>query len=270
MKKSYYGYLFSHLLLMAVMVLNPLHSSAWQDQGSFEEGVKWYEQRAAEADSFRAKPEYINNAIDAFEQALQEDDHYEQAGLYLLKSYYFKGMFLGLDKSEEKDVFDKGRDVGEKLEERFPKAVEIKFWYAANIGRWANVHGFVSSATSGVAKTLRSLCEEIISLDKEYQGGGGYRILAQVHFHSPKIPILMGWPSDKKALELVKKAMDIAPAHPTNRLLYAELLMNFDRYEEARKHLEYLLEFQPRPDALIPDRYVKHRALQLLKENFKA
>ncbi len=269
MRKSYYRYLFSYLLLMAVMVLNPLHSSALQGQGPFEEGMKWYEQRAAEADSFRANPEYINNAIDAFEQALQEDDHYEKAGLYLLKSYYFKGMFLDLDEDNQKNVFEKGRDLGEKLEERFPKSAGIKFWYAANMGRWAKVHGFVKAATSGVAKKVRTLGEEIIDLDKQYQGGGGYRILAQAHFHSPKIPILMGWPSDKKALELVKEAMDIAPDHPTNRLLYAELLMSFDRHEEAREHLEYLIEFQPRPDALIPDRYVKHRASQLLKERFE-
>ena len=78
----------------------------------------------------------------------------------------------------------------------------------------------------------------------------------------------MGWPSDKKALELVEKAMDIAPGHPTNRLLYSEILLSFDRKQEARKHLEHIMEMEPRPDFVIPDRYVKYRAEQILKGSF--
>lgn len=255
-----------YLLFLAAILMNPFHSLS--QQSSFEEGKKWYDQRAAEADSFRADPQYIENAIDAFEKVLQEDGAHEQASLYLLKSYYFKGMYLGLEREEQKKVYDKGRDLGDKAENRFPESVEIKFWYGANLGRWAKVHGFVASATSGVAKTLRSLSEEIISLDEKYQGGGGYRILAQVHFHSPKIPILMGWPSDKKAKELIEKAMNISPEHPTNRLLYAEILISFDRAEEARKHLDYLLQKEPRPETVIPDRYVRYRAGELLKNHY--
>lgn len=254
------------LFILSTVVSFPF---SLQAQGSaFEEGMKWYERRAAEADSFRAAPKYINNAIDAFEKAYARDHNPEQAGLFLLKSYYFKGMFLGLDEDGQKEIYDKGRELGEKLEERYPEAVEIKFWYAANLGRWASVHGFVSAATGGVAKKVRNLGEKIIALDKQYQGGGGYRILAQAHFHTPKIPLLMGWPSDKKALELMEKAMGIAPGHPTNRLLFSEILMSFDRKEEARKHLEHIMQMEPRPDYLIPDRYVKYRAQQLLRQEF--
>lgn len=250
-----------------VFIFAPIYSQA--QNNPFKEGMKWYEQRSAKADSFLAEPEYINKAIDAFEKAYEQDVNRKQAGLYLLKSYYFKGMFLGLDNNRQKEVFDKGRDLGEKLEERYSDMVEIKFWYAANLGRWAKVYGFVAAATSGVAKKVRRLSEEIIELDKQYQGGGGYRILAQVHFRSPKIPLLMGWPSDKKALELAKKAMEIEPAHPSNRLLYAELLMNFDRKQEARKHLEFILKMEPRPDHLIPDRFIKHKTEELLNSSFE-
>lgn len=251
---------------VATFAVHPICVQA--QSNSFQEGMKWYEQRAAEADSFRADPKYINNAIEAFENAYDEGHNSAQTGLLLLKSYYFKGMFLGLEEGQQKDIYDKGRDLGEKLVDRYPDAVEIKFWYAANLGRWAKVHGFMAAATSGVAKKVRRLGEEIIELDKQYQGGGGYRILAQAHFHSPKIPILMGWPSDEKALELVKKAMNIAPEHPTNRLLYSEILISFDRKQEARRHLEHIMDMEPRPDFLIPDRYVKYRARQLLQQNF--
>ena len=267
MRKSHFFRPHHLFCIICTLAIIPLSLQA--QSSHFQEGMKWYEQRAAEADSFRAEPGNINKAIEAFEKAYEQDEQPRQAGLFLLKSYYFKGMFLGLDEGSQKEIYDKGRDLGKKLEERYPETVEIKFWYAANLGRWAKVHGFVAAATSGVAKKVRNLGEEIIALDKQYQGGGGYRILAQAHFHAPKIPLLMGWPSDREALELVEKAMEISPEHPTNRLLYAEILMSFDRKQEARKHLEYIMKMEPRSDYLIPDRYVKYRAEQLLQKSFE-
>ncbi len=262
-----YRRIFIFLIMAVVLALSPFLLKA--QQNSFEEGMEWYRQRATQADSFRAEPQYINRAIKAFEEAWEEDVRPREAALYLLKSYYFKGMYTGLDDDGEAEVYDRGRDLGEKAASRFPESVGIKFWYGANLGRWAETHGFLASATSGVAGTLRSLCKDIIELDPEYEGGGGYRILAQVHFHTPKIPLVMGWPSDEKALELVTKAMKIAPEHFTNLLLNAEILLKFDRKEEAREQLLRIKALQPAPPTLIPDRYVQYRARKLMSREFE-
>lgn len=253
----------SLVTIISVIVYNPVHA-----QNPFEEGKEWYQQRAAEADSFRANPKYINNAIQSFEEALQKEIQLEQTAEYLLKSYYFKGMYVGLDKEEQKDVYDKGKNLGERMMDRFPKSVPIKFWYSANSGRWSDVNGFWAAATDGIAKKLRNVCRDIIKLDPKYQGGGGYRILAQVHFYSPNIPLVMGWPSDDKALELVEKAVEIAPEHPTNLLLYAQILLEFDRSGEAQDYLNKILQQEPRSSNLVEDRYVQYRAKKLMKEHF--
>lgn len=237
-------------------------------QNAFQRGQQLYQERAAQADSFRAQPANINKAIDAFQTALNNNTNAQEAAAYLLQSYYFKGMYTGQSTEEQKKIYDNGVRMGEKMMARFPKSVPIKFWYGANIGRWADAHGFVKAATSGVAKKLRRVCKKIIDLNPQYQGGGGYRILAQVHFYSPNIPLVMGWPSDDKALELVEKAMNIAPNHPTNRMLYAQILLEFDRDKEAKKHLQYILDMQPRPSHTVEDKYVKHRSRQMLKNEF--
>lgn len=255
-------------VLLVICICGGL-SSRSVAQRPFEEGKKWYDLRAAEADSFRAKPEYIEKAILAFENALQNDIRTVETAEYLLKSYYFKGMYLGLNKKKQKQVYDKGKQLGERMMERYPGSVPIKFWYSANSGRWADVHGFIAAATSGTAKKLRSICQDIINLDPEYQGGGGYRILGQVHFYSPNIPLIMGWPSDKKALNLLKKAIQIAPEHPTNLLLYARILLRFDRSEEAKPYLSEVLALEPRSTNLVEDRYVKDRARKLMDEHFE-
>lgn len=237
-------------------------------QNTFERGKIFYEQRAANADSFRAHSTNISKAIEAFQQSLDQDIHPKQSAAYLLRSYYFKGMYTGLSENQQQEIYDKGRTLGEAMMERFPDSVPIKFWYSANLGRWADTHGFVKAATSGTAKKLRRICKDIIKLDPEYQGGGGYRILAQVHFYSPSIPLVMGWPSKDKALELAEKAMDIAPKHPANRILYAQLLLEFDRPDEARRQLNYILDMELRDTHLVEDRYIKHRSRQLLNEHF--
>ena len=237
-------------------------------QTPFERGKKFYQLRHANADSFRADVTNINKAIEAFQTSLDKDINPEKSAAYLLRSYYFKGMFGRLSQSEKQETFDKGREIGERMMEEYPQSAAIKFWYGANIGKWADVHGCVKAATSGIAKKLRDVCKDIIKLDPQYQAGGGYRILAQVHFHSPRIPLVLGWPSDNKALELVEKAMNIAPDHPTNRMLYAQILLEFDRTEKARKHLQFILDLDMRPTHVVEDRYLKHRSRELLSKHF--
>lgn len=256
----------SVIFVVIVLSLTLYSESAGQD--IFENGKTFYQQRDVKADSFQADTEKINKAINAFNKSLDQNINPEESAIYLLQSYYFKGMFTGISEEEQKEVYEEGRSLGEKMMDEFPDSAPIKFWYGANIGRWAKVHGFLKAATSGVAKKLRQVCKDIIELDADYQGGGGYRILAQVHYHAPNIPILMGWPSDEKALELIEKAMEIAPEHPTNRMLYAEILLEFDRNKEAKKHLQHVLDMTPRPTHTVEDQYLKHRSRLLFDEYF--
>lgn len=258
----------NHLMLIVLFVSGSGNFLYLQAQNPFAEGKKWYQQRSVEADSFRAKPKYINNAISSFQEALDKQVQVEQSAEYLLRSYYFKGMYLGLTKDQQKAVYDQGKELGERMMDEFPRSAAIKFWYAANSGRWADVYGFWAAARDGLAGKLRDICQEIIEIDPEYQGGGGYRILAQVHFHSPKIPLVMGWPSNEKALDLVQKAVELAPDHPTNLLLYAQILLKFDQDKKARTQLQAILDLGPRPDYLVEDRYVQYRARQLLAEHY--
>ncbi len=255
-----------HLLLGVLPLL--ILASTIQGQDLFDRGKKFYHQRDANADSFRADPTNINRAIDLFEAALDQDINPKESAAFLLRSYYFKAMFTGLSEDQQKDVYDKGRNLGERMIDRYPDSVPIKFWYAANIGRWADVHGFLKAATDGISKKLRRVCEDIIEKDPKYQDGGGYRILAQVHFYSPNIPIVMGWPSKDKAFKLVQKALKIAPGNPTNKMLYANILLEFDRNEEAKEQLQEIIRITPRASHTVEDRYVQYRSQKLLEEHF--
>lgn len=270
MRRFYHLHLsFGQITLLLTWGIFPLlFASTIHAQDLFEHGKKFYDQRDAKADSFRADPVNINRAIDLFEAAVDKNINPEESAAYLLRSYYFKAMFTGLNEDQKKDVYDKGRVFGEKMIDRYPDSVPIKFWYAANIGRWADVHGFVKAATNGISKKLRRVCEDIIEKDPQYQDGGGYRILAQVHFYSPNIPIVMSWPSEEKAMELVEKALEIAPQNPTNKMLYANILLEFDRKEKAKEILYEISRMTPRDSHVVEDRYVQYRSQKLFEEHF--
>jgi len=265
-RASNFTYGISTLILSGILLLSPF--SVLKAQNSFELGKKFYQERSAHADTFRADPTNINKAIKAFNESLSKHNHAIESAIYLLKSYYFKGMYVNMPQKEQKEIYDKGADLGEQWLKKYPQSVGIKFWYAALLGHWAKIHGFVASATHGISEKLRRISKDIIRIDSTYQGGGGYRILAQVHFYSPKIPFFMSWPSDDKALKLIKKAMKIAPDNPTNRMLYAQVLIEFDRYEEAKEHLQFILDMNLRSTHIVEDRYLKYRSRQLLKKNF--
>ena len=172
-------------------------------QTPLEKGKTSYLNRADGSSGMNAKPEPIQSAI----SQLQNLDS-EEAMLTLLKSYYYKGKFVALNKEDKKAIFQKGKDLGEKAIEKFPTAASLRYWYLANLGSWSEVYGIFSAAKEGVADIMKTQAEEIISLDPNYWNGGGYFMLGAVHFKSPYIPFLLSWPDNDEAVSNLTKAFE--------------------------------------------------------------
>lgn len=66
-----------------------------------EMGRNLYERRAAGASGLRVHPAVIDDAIQYFEKALVQKPTEEEAAIYLLKSYLYKGDFASEDEQEE-------------------------------------------------------------------------------------------------------------------------------------------------------------------------
>jgi hypothetical protein len=98
------------------------------------------------------------------------------AGIYLLNSYYFKGKFVLKDENSQKETFNKGKALAEKLINKYPDSGALRYWYLVNLGSWAEVYGIITAAREGVADIMRTQSLKIIELDPNYQNGGGYFI----------------------------------------------------------------------------------------------
>ena len=78
----------------------------------FEKGVNFYNSRSEGAVGYNVRPINIENAIKQFKKVSQDLEL--EAGVYLMRSYYFKGKFLVKTDDEKKEIFSKGKKIGEE------------------------------------------------------------------------------------------------------------------------------------------------------------
>ena len=67
-----------------------------------EKGKNFYDQRAEKSIGLKADPNLIGRAIDEFLIAMKSPEKELDAGVFLLKCYYFKGKFVSQNDDEKK------------------------------------------------------------------------------------------------------------------------------------------------------------------------
>ena len=165
-----------------------------------------------------------------------------EAGVYLLKCYYYKGKFVADNNDTKKEIFSEGKSLGEQLIDRHPRSAAAYYWYLVNLGSWAEIYGTMSAAREGVAGTMRKLSKKIIDIDSGYNDGGGYFMLGAVHFKSPYIPFILSWPSNDKALEYLTLAYTTGESTPNQAVYLARALHKNGQTKKAISLLSSLLK----------------------------
>ncbi len=208
----------------------------------FERGIDFYSQRANESVGLKANKKFIDQAIDQFLKAMKTPGGELEAGVYLLKCYYYKGKFVADNNDTKKEIFSEGKSLGEQLIGRYPRSVAVYYWYLVNLGSWAEIYGTMSAAREGVAGTMQKLSKKIIDIDSGYNDGGGYFMLGAVHFKSPYIPFILSWPSNDKALEYLTLAYKTGESTPNQAVYLARALYKNGQTTKAISLLSSLLK----------------------------
>ena len=172
---------------------------------NLNEGISYYESRGNNYQNLVASTKNIDKAISFFEKMIESNQHDKESTIFLLKSYYYKGEYLVSNSDEKKTIFNLGKSLAESAINKFPNSVEIRYWYLVNLGSWAKVYGIFKAAREGVADIMKEQSKVIISLDSEYEDGGGYFMLGAVHYKSPYIPFILSWPDINIAIENLDK-----------------------------------------------------------------
>jgi len=253
--------MFPRCVLFSFMVVHGICS-----QNELEKGITYYNQRLEGSVKSSAKPEPITNAINNFQHALKNAATETDAALYLLKSYYFRGKYVHKDKEKQKFDFSKGKELGEKYIKKYPDSAPFQYWYLVNLGSWSEVYGIITAAREGVADLMKEHSEIIISLDPEYENGGGYFMLGAVHFKSPYIPFLLSWPDNDDAIKYLTKALNIGEATSNQKVYLAQEMYKDGQNNRAIDMLKEVANMQPSAEGTVKDWEHIELAEQLLSE----
>ncbi len=256
------------------------------------EGDRWYRTRQEGRIGARAGAGPINKAIAAYEEASRAPGLLE-ARWKLMRAFYFKGMYTGLDEDSRLAVFAKAKKVsddaiailGTALENRGligwiefgpqvlaghlkdqSDAAPIYFWSAVAWGEWALASGKLDAARTGAAEKIRDYALTVIGIDPAFEDGGGYRVLGRLNDQAPWIPFITGWVSRADAVKYLRMAMKENGLNFANRHFLAEALHSGDAKEQAEAVAleEGLVADAPSPTRVVEELTTQEEARQNL------
>ena len=233
-------------------------------QSNLEKGMTAYNRRAEGSIEDQANPKQINDAIEFFQFAVDESK--VEAVVGLLKSYYFKGKYVAKTEDEQKVIYNSAKELALENLDKYPKNVELHFWYLSNLGSWAEVYGILTAAKEGVADQMKDHALTIIELNPNYEDGGGFFMLGAVHYKSPYIPFFLSWPDNDEAIKWLKKANETGEAKPVQKVYLAQALYKNKEKSSAISLLEAVTNMTPTKVESLADWEQIKKARILLKE----
>lgn len=145
----------------------------------------------------------------------------------LARGFYTLGELEQTD--AKKPYFEKGYYFADLLRRKSPIQVEGHYWLALNLGRLCDFIG-AGRALLMVPEIVEHL-EAALSLDQTYDQAGPLRVLGRIRLKAPNWPLSEGDPI--RAVQLLRRAAEIAPENSTNHLYLAEALLEQGHRDEA-------------------------------------
>jgi tetratricopeptide (TPR) repeat protein len=246
------------------------------------EGDAHYGRRADGARDGAAAAAPIESAIASYREALAAAPESDAAVYRLLRALHFRAAFTGADDELRRRLYDEATQVGQRAVDRLEKAaakggdaalrgdrdaVEVYYWTAACWGQWGLLRGKWASARKGVAGRVRDLATRVNDLDPQIEEGGGYRLLGRLHDQAPRIPLVTGWVSWRKGIELLRRSQEIGPDNHVTWFFLAEALLEHDSAarNEALRLLERCASTPPHPEYPIEDGYYSRLARERIQ-----
>ncbi len=251
--------------LLALLIVSCLSAQALIQQADslYELRGEHFDNQTLLADSTN-----INKAIDLYKQAIDENTgaKKEEAIWKLMRAYYYKGKYSTTDSEWKKTIYDMGKNLGEKYLKVFPESKGINLFSAIVWGVWGEEYGILKAARKGVAGKIKDRCEKVLEIDPMFDEAGAYRVLGRVHFKAPKIPLILGWPSKDKAVELLQKAIEIAPDNLTTKQFLAEALYEKNKKKDAIQLMKEILSTNQVIEGIAEDAAIKIEVKEKLTE----
>lgn len=158
--------------------------------------------------------------------------------------------------------FDKLVEEAGKTTMAYPDAAEGWIWSGIIKSTYAGAKGGLGALS--LAKESKADLEKALSLNAKALEGSAYTSLGTLYYSVPGWPI--GFGNDKKAEELLKKALALNPDGIDSNYFYGSYLIDQKRYDEARKYLRKAQMAPARPDRPLADTGRQQEILEALAD----
>lgn len=173
-------------------------------------------------------------AADAWTARLAEDPDDFEAAWKLARAAYWLGSHV--PERERRREYERGLDAGRRAVTLEPNRPEGRFWLAATMGAMAESFGL--RAGIRYRGPVKRELEAVLKIDPAYLQGAADRALGRWYF---RVPRLFGG-SRQKAVEHLLRSLTYDPLNAASNFFLAEAYLAMDRDDDARRHLERVLE----------------------------
>lgn len=132
---------------------------------------------------------------------------------------------------------------------RHPDSADLLIWDGIIKSSFAGTRG--SFGSMSLAREAKASLEAAMAVDDTAMHGSAYASLGSLYLKVPGWPL--GFGSDKKAVQLLEKALEIDPDGIDSNYFYADYLMHEKEYGEAERYLLKAQSAAPRPGRPIAD-----------------
>ena len=139
---------------------------------------------------------------------------------------------------------------------------EPLIWEGIVVSSEAGARGGLGALS--LCKDAKQRLEDALKIDDKALNGSAYTSLATLYAKVPGWPV--GFGDKAKAEEFFKKSLSINPDGIDPNFFYGEYLMDRERYDEARTHLETALKAAPRPGRELADSGRRREITALLEK----
>jgi len=213
----------ARLALVVIVLLVPLRASAETPVSDAQALISRYDEDLTA----------IDRARDLLEDALKRESQVETMIMLSYVSFLW-GDIRATTPEEKLAAYARGRELGKRAVELAPRNHDAHLWYAINTGRWGQTKGVLRSLF--LLPTLREEIEILLQLDP--RSVRAHSLAGNVY---TEVPGLFGGDKEK-AEEHFKKGLAIDPKFTVLRIDLARLYITTDRYAEARRELQRVID----------------------------
>lgn len=172
----------------------------------------------------------INKALMALEKYREvlnlSPEHYEALWKTAKTTHYLVDE-LRSGKKEQKRIVDIGVKASKKAIKVNPAGAEGYFWLGVNYAKSGQVRGVLKSLF--LISPIKKNMKKVIKLNASYEGGAAFITLGRVY---SQVPGIFGG-SNRKALENLKRAIEICNTNPLTYLFMAEVYHDLKNLQMA-------------------------------------